>query len=299
MTHKNRRRDTLETPRVIAFPSSGIAYNESFYSALESQGAEVIEGCMSGRWLAHNVRSTDVIHLHWPSFMYEPSSSSLSNIALAFIRFIILLTVMRVKAKKIFWTAHNLLPHSKNALPLIDVFARHIIISMVSNIFVHGAEAEIVLLKRFPRAKGKTVRIPHGNWIDRYQPKQTKESGRCQLDLPGNSFIYLLFGQCKPYKNIEALVRVFLDSSREDDYLLIAGRFSDNTYLSKIKKAAAGDPRIRIDNRFIPDNEVSSYLSASDAMCVPYREILTSGTAMLSISFGKPVYQLIAVFCVT
>jgi glycosyltransferase involved in cell wall biosynthesis len=31
---------------------------------------------------------------------------------------------------------------------------------------------------------------------------------------------------------------------------------------------------------------------ASDVMCIPYREILTSGTTMLSLSFGKPVISI-------
>ena len=33
---------------------------------------------------------------------------------------------------------------------------------------------------------------------------------------------------------------------------------------------------------------------ACDAMCIPYREILTSGTAMLAMSHGRPVLSLIA-----
>jgi len=157
---------------------------------------------------------------------------------------------------------------------------------------VHGVEAEKVLISRFPRAKTKCVVIPHGNWIDRYRPYQTRESARTTLGLPKDAFIYLFFGQCKPYKNLDGLIKVFTLKASSTDLLLVAGTFSDKSYLSEIINLANGDSRIRIDARFIPDDEVSSYLSASDVICVPYREILTSGTTMLALSFGKPVISI-------
>ena len=100
----------LEHTRIISFPRFGISYIESFYSALEAQGGKVIEGDASTRWLLEYVRSSDVIHLHWPSFLYESPKLTFGGELRSFFRFMILLLIMRFKAKKIFWTAHNLLP---------------------------------------------------------------------------------------------------------------------------------------------------------------------------------------------
>jgi glycosyltransferase involved in cell wall biosynthesis len=52
---------------------------------------------------------------------------------------------------------------------------------------------------------------------------------------------------------------------------------------------AGNDPRIHLYPGFIADEAMQTYLLASDAVVVPYREILTSGTAMLALSFGRPV----------
>ena len=41
--------------------------------------------------------------------------------------------------------------------------------------------------------------------------------------------------------------------------------------------------------RIIPNDALQDYLISADAVVLPYREILTSGTAMLAISFGRPV----------
>ena len=56
--------------RILAFPHLGIAYNDSFYAALQAQGVRVETGVWAGGWLARNLRGDDVVHIHWPSFMY-------------------------------------------------------------------------------------------------------------------------------------------------------------------------------------------------------------------------------------
>jgi glycosyltransferase involved in cell wall biosynthesis len=109
------------------------------------------------------------------------------------------------------------------------------------------------------------------------------------LKLPIEAFVFLHFGNCKPYKNLDGLIEAFRRVAKCNDILLVAGRFSDNAYLATVLDLAAGDDRIRIENRFIPDEQVSDYIVACNVMCMPYREILTSGTAMLALSYGRPV----------
>ena len=41
--------------------------------------------------------------------------------------------------------------------------------------------------------------------------------------------------------------------------------------------------------KFIPDEEVQVFFHAADVVILPYRAVLTSGSAILAISFGKPV----------
>lgn len=277
--------------RILAFPFKGIAYNDSFYGAVETEGIEVIAGIWAGRWLLQNLKKDDVVHFHWPSMLYAPQGKY-PSVVRSFFRFVLLVAITRLRCKEIWWTAHNLLPHERCVIPILDIISRYIIIALVSRIFVHGAAAEKALTGRFPRAGRKCVRIPHGNWVGHYLPHQTKEVARANLGLPMNAFIYLVFGQIKPYKNLEGVIKAFTLETSNNALLLVAGKFSDGAYLSEIISLANGDSRIRIDARFILDNEVSSYLSASDVMCMPYREILTSGTAMLAFSFGIPVISI-------
>src|SRR5262249_39902332 len=71
--------------------------------------------------------------------------------------------------------------------------------------------------------------------------------------------------------------------------LVIAGSFADPAYREAIEQRAREDARVTLHARFIPDAEVQCYLAACHAVVVPYREILTSGTAMLAMSFGRPL----------
>lgn len=277
--------------RIFAYPLDGIAYNDSLYREVGNLGVDVRRGEWGGRWIMENITRHDVIHIHWPSFLYE-SSGSVLKVATSFVRYVALLLLLSIRSKKVLWTAHNLLPHDRCRFPIIDIWARRVVIALCKGVFVHGKEAEQELTERFSAAAGKCVRIPHGNWIDHYPPCSDRRLAREVLRVPPSGFLYLLFGQCKRYKNIEQLVRVFRRIARRDDFLLIAGKFSDPEYLRAVLDCVGGDSRIRIDARFIQDNEVATYLAACDAMCMPYREILTSGTTMLALSHGRPILSI-------
>jgi glycosyltransferase involved in cell wall biosynthesis len=47
------------------------------------------------------------------------------------------------------------------------------------------------------------------------------------------------------------------------------------------------DKRIRIFPCFIPDKDVQLYMNAADAVVLPFQDVLTSGSALLAMSFGK------------
>lgn len=278
--------------RIIAFPLSGIAYNDSFYSAIASKGVTAIEGHWEGRWLLSNLKPGDVVHFHWPSFLYRPHGP-FSAIAKGFIRFVILLFVCRLKTRRIWWTAHNLYPHQRSRLPILDVFARRLLIGLSEGVLVHGKEAKKLISNEFPAAAYKCLNIPHGHWIEKYPEGPGSDKAREKLGLHRQTkCVYLLFGQCQPYKNIPTLIHAFREVAREEDILIIAGRFSSDDYLNEVVSAANGDSRIRIDNRFIPDCEVPLYFNAANLMCIPYSEILTSGSAMLALGYGVPVISI-------
>ncbi|MGH8218542.1 MAG: glycosyltransferase [Steroidobacteraceae bacterium] len=134
--------------------------------------------------------------------------------------------------------------------------------------------------------------IEHGNWIGFYPNEVSRESARASLGIAADSFVCLFFGLCKPYKNLEHLVRSHR-RLRDDSLLWIVGRFQSPAYRTSILEAAAeAEARtgsVTIRDGLVDRKDIQIYMNACDAVVLPYREILTSGAVMVALSFGRPV----------
>ena len=275
---------------ILSFTGNGDAYSKSLFQAIKANGAYITEGDFSLNWLWANHCNFNCVHINWPSLLYSNcNEGKLRNIK-NFGRFIILVLFLRICGLKLYWTAHNLYPHEQNPLKILDKIARLFVIFVSRRIFVHGPTAAVVLAKEFPLSRNKLIIIDHGNWINFYLNNCSQEEARNKLSLDVNSFVFLFFGLCREYKNLHELLNDFkkLDGNVK---LVIAGAFLDNKYFKNISEAVNKFPlgRIHFFPSFIPDDEIQYYFLASDAVVLPYTEILTSGAAILSLSFGKPV----------
>jgi glycosyltransferase involved in cell wall biosynthesis len=193
-----------------------------------------------------------------------------------------------MRRAKLLWTAHNLMPHDATPFPHLDRLGRKIVIALSDRVFVHGSSAARIVAEQFPGARRKLTVIHHGHWLDFYARSQSRAEARAQLGLPGDAHVFLFIGLCKPYKNLEGLIETFRRRSGAL-LLLIAGAFQKDDYRQRIGALAAGDERIRLYPRYIPDAELQTFLGACDCVVLPYVDTLTSGAAMLALSFGRPV----------
>lgn len=274
---------------VAAYPKSGNQYTEALYPCLETMGYRVLDGDFSVRWWWAHRRVVDVSHFHWPSFLYYDPRAGVLSRWLAFARFAALLLLMRATGSRIVWTAHNLYPHDGGRSQAVHRAARALVTRLATTVFVHGKSAQQLVEAEFPAARGKTVQVPHGNLMGTYASSTTREAARRRLDIDDDRFVYLFFGQCKEYKNLELLADA-MRHLNDDSLLVVAGRFRSPAYQQKIEQAMAPlGNRVRMVTRHIEDDEVQHFLLAADCLVLPYRDVLTSGVAMLAMSFGRPV----------
>jgi beta-1,4-mannosyltransferase len=276
------------SPRLFTFTADD-SYSGCFNAALRGVGVEVFDADWSGRWLAARVRRGDVLQLHWPSFLYTTPGSR-ARTWWGLLRFTIVLTLLRARGARIAWTAHNLYPHDEGR-KVVHRIARRIVVWLSSWVCVHGRAAAAIVQREFHVSDSKLLLLEHGHWIDLYPNTLTRELARQRLGIPSEAFVYLFVGLCKPYKNLELLVRshaALTDASQ----LWIVGRFQSDDYRERVKQAvalAAGISRVTLVDAFVPEADMQLYLNACDAAVLPYRETLTSGAAMLALSFGRPV----------
>lgn len=278
------KRSTLT---IMAFPAGGDAYTDNFYRVMKQAGVRVIDGVFSLNWLYRNLRDVDYVHMHWPSFSYRHASRVQS--AIRFTKLCLLLLLSRLRGAALIWTAHNLYPHDRNSLPILDKLCRRIITRAASHVLVHGPTAARIVEKTFPATRGKLTRIWHGHFIESFPRDCSRAEARAKLEIPADAYVYGFVGVCKPYKDLERLITTF-QAMKGSAWLLIAGRFQDADYQREIEKLIANKPeRIRLCAGFIPDDELQYYFAATDVVVTSYLEVLTSGSAIAALSFGRPV----------
>lgn len=260
-------------------------YLTCLWSSVRPYGVEVGEFKLSA--LVTQQRTADVLHLNWISgycrFDPEEKAKSLQRVLTNLGRFFFLKT----KGYQLVWTVHNTLSHECSA-PLVERGFRWTLSHLCSDIIVMSEYSR----QEFARMYGRTKRVhvvPHGNYIGVYPDEISRTEARQQLGIAPQQTVMLHLGQLRPYKGINHLLAAFNQLKDPEVVLLIAGRCSDPDLLTEIQQAAQADPRILLKLEFIEDEDVQVYMQACDWVVLPYQKILNSGSALLALSFSRPV----------
>lgn len=142
------------------------------------------------------------------------------------------------------------------------------------------------LLMLNPQAKYIYLRHPLYN---HFGEKVSVAEAREKLGIEADKKTLLFFGFIRDYKGLDLLIDAvsLLDESYQ---LIIAGESygSFEKYERQIKNA--GHPeRIKVFNRYIGDNEVPLFFSASDVCILPYRSATQSGITSIAFHFDLPL----------
>jgi len=242
----------------------------------------------------------DVLHVH---FFHQVmiASSAPSPIrpfvsALLSLRLVLELTILKLRGVELVWTAHDLLNHEREAIRTELAFKHVIIRLLVDGIIVHCSSAKQIVREtyRLPeRVEERMTVIPHGHFVDEYPNEVDRAEARSRLDIPEQDTVFLFFGWIRRYKNVPLLVDTFAELDDDDARLLVVGNPRTEEIEQEVRDAAATDSRVETRLEFVPDDEVQYYMNAADVAVLPFRTgkqtLLTSGSALLAMSFGKPV----------
>ena len=147
------------------------------------------------------------------------------------------------------------------------------------------------IFKRFYNIQNdkKIVVIPHGNYIGYYKNSISKWEARKELNIDQHSMIFLNFGIIRKYKGIVQLIDTFKSMKYSQFKLLIVGKPYTDRLKEEVLKCTQNDINIKTYLYFIPDDKVQIFFNASDVVVLPYENSLTSGAAILAMSFKKAV----------
>lgn len=226
-----------------------------------------------------------ILHLHWlHTFSQAPNLiSSLTRVT----KFILGLAILRLQGIKIVWTAHNLKDHENRQL-LLDQVCTTAVGKLAHAIITHSQTAKTKVAQELNLSnKDKIWVIPHGNYTNYYPNQIEQAEARKSLGLSDSSIVFLFLGLIRPYKGVFELIEAFEQLNDDRAQLVIAGKTLNEELEQQIRQKIADNSRIKFKPGFVPDEQIQVYMNACDTVIFPYRNVLTSGTAILAMSFGK------------
>lgn len=233
-----------------------------------------------GVWRAH------IIHIHWiDQLAVGPgrfTSVFRSGAVMA------QLLALRLAGKRLVWTVHNLKSHESQQAAIERLVSRFVA-RRASMIIVHCDRAVPHVVSTFGLIdKQRPIVIPHGHYIGRYPNTISRAESRVRLGITTSGPVFLLLGSLRDYKGVPDLIAAFKSLQGSDAALIIAGAPRTLEGGAGLREQIGDDRRIYLREHFVPDAEVQVYMNAADAVVLPYREVLTSGAAVLAMSFGRP-----------
>jgi len=239
------------------------------YSSLkfESEAIAVINPLNPITWLTA-VRSTkrfnpEVVVLQWWNPFFAPSLGSIAR-------------ALRRASIPVIAECHNVIPHERTRL---DRVLLRYALGAITRFITHSESDRGELLAIRPDA---IVRVP---------PLPDLQEFRSDAAAPRSGRNILFFGLVRAYKGLavllEAMPRVL---ERIDCRLLIAGEFYEplEKYQEIIRRHGI-EPFVTIQNRYLPNEEVTAIFDRSDVLVMPYLTATQSAVARIALQNGLPV----------
>ncbi|WP_199618150.1 glycosyltransferase family 4 protein [Paenibacillus alkalitolerans] len=270
----------MSKPTVYMWPkySPDNKYSELLTRSIERNGLHVEH---YDRAAMFKPGKGDIVHMHWPSNSYTASFFALTIVKSLF--FALLLLYFRCKGVRLFWTVHNVWPHSGKTR--WDYVMRKFILTVCHRAFVLSETVKQEVAATFGIQAGKLVVTPHGHYVDAYTGKGADI--RKRFGISPDRFLFMFIGRITPYKGVDKLVDAFLSLKLQSSGLLIAGKVDSGYSLDFIDKV--NDGTVKVYPHFVDDQELADFLRAADVIVLPYNQITTSGSAILALSYKKPV----------
>ncbi|MEX1296143.1 MAG: glycosyltransferase [Candidatus Limnocylindrales bacterium] len=287
-----------DTPRAILFPSyQWNPYQRLLAEAVTEAGfpASAVHDWprrapLLGTWLRQG--RPGVMHLHWIQEFLGGSKGTPTGRNVRWFDW--QLRTLRRAGVRIVWTVHNLKGHAASGGHANDAAAHRIMIERADAIILHceyAREALIEMYQPSAEARARMHVLLHGSYVRQYDVDLDQAAARRALGLTDAGTIFAFVGSIRGYKNVGELLDAFmrLRDLSPDDRLFIAGRPYPPKFGRKLEKLASQDKRIVLELDRLPEAQLTRVLRASDVVVLPFRDILTSGSAILALSHGRPV----------
>jgi glycosyltransferase involved in cell wall biosynthesis len=193
-------------------------------------------------------------------------------------------TVRRNRHTRVAFICDNVIPHERR---IGDRAFTRFAFRFVDTFIVQSRAVERELQAFLPEASSRFV--PHPVY-EIFGPAIPKARAQEQLSLPPSP-VLLFFGYIRPYKGLDVLLQALpLVLKHRSVILLVVGESYEGTahYLKRASDLGITNAVV-LHTEYVPNDSVSMYFSACDAVVLPYRSATQSGIVQIAYQFGRPV----------
>lgn len=254
-------------------------YQTLLYDALSSEGVDL---CSLSEISPFSLiktaisESPDIVHLHWlHPFFLTSEKSYIKSIPAAAI-FLLQLFFIKITGIGVIWTAHNKINHEEDVFRA-DYMVRRGVAKLSNIVHVWNDEVKEDAKSYLCINSDKIEVIPHGNYFPVY-PELELETYEERT--------YLVFGNLKPYKNIEEVVSQFIEEEVQGR-LIVAGKPSSKRMEEVLKDHERNNDNIILDLGFVPKESLNKYLEQSHCVILALDDVWGSGSKLLAMTKSK------------
>jgi glycosyltransferase involved in cell wall biosynthesis len=280
--------------KVLVFPAYTNPYQTLLYGAMTAsrQDLEVsyshhhrVLGSLPllTSMIAKRFQGYRLLHIHWQSFWLSRDGALSRHAASFLLRVTIYLA--KLLGFRLVWTVHNVVPHEPQAVDDVKA-ARFLSRSVDAKIVLSHSTIED--MRRRGLDLDRLWVVPHGNYFGAYPDAISRSAARDRLAVREEEIVVLFFGHIRRYKGVSDLVSAFDGLRCPAAKLLLAGQASDPALRRDIHRATE-NPNVIVHEGYVSDADVAVYFRASDVVCLPYRTVTNSGSALLALSFARPI----------
>jgi D-inositol-3-phosphate glycosyltransferase len=151
---------------------------------------------------------------------------------------------------------------------------------------LHSESSRAEVERRFPKRPADVIPLPVPE-----SPAISRDAARRRLGLPEREPLVLFLGLVRAYKGVDVLLEAAPRIARETGArIAVVGEvFPDARELSRRAQASPVRDRILWKDEYVPEPEMAVWLTACDALVLPYRRISASAIAARALAAGRPM----------
>jgi D-inositol-3-phosphate glycosyltransferase len=216
----------------------------------------------------------DLVVIQWWTTFWAPAYAWLAS-------------ALRRKGIRVVFIIHNVIPHEAR---FFDRPLARLALKQGSAYVAQTMREKDRLLALLPGGKVELCTLPvYSMFTGQTIPRA---EARKNLGVEENVPLLLFFGIVRAYKGLKVLIEAMAQMSEADQrpVLLVAGEiWEDKDSYRQLIKRLGLEERVRLEDRYVPDEEAAVMFSAADMLVAPYLGGTQSGAAGMALGCGLPM----------